>query len=1494
MNHKILSILLAALALPTTAGAQAFDRSKYPDYSTKVNPDPSLMQVRSVGRAAAVRPDHVNNADTRYFPPVFYQAGGSCGSASRICYMFSHELNSYRDLDGKNPKNYYPSHFVWLLTNGNSGKDEFVQYVGVPSAATYGGQTYSKLFGSQDATANDFGWMTGYDKWLEAMGNRMLRPVHFSENVGTEEGREALKNWLWNHNGDTDFHSGGVVGIGCGATGMQLADIAQTPANDEVGATGKKFLKKWGTLPDHAMTIVGYDDRIEFDLNGNGIYGEASADERGAWILVNSWGTEWGNNGFVYCPYAYAGATFNANGTFTGNWWSPEVYHVRKNYRPLRTIKLRMDYSARSELYLKAGVAKDLNATAPEYTQAFDHFKYAGDGNYGNTDPAPDVPMLGRWVDGKLHSEPMEFGYDLTDLTDNLDPNDALKYFFIIETKKDALGFGHVYDASILDYDQDPQGLEIPFATGTNGVTIENQGGRTVMTVIVPGRGIKSPQNVSIADGTLAWSAPAVSGYTLTGYKVYKGADELATLAPSVLKYELPADASGTYAVQAIYGEKSSAKIAASVPVAADRTTTCVALNHTGLTLPDVFTSKYDQATIEFWIRPQSLLDWNQSAGPGWGTFMMHANANGTFTAGWDTSNRLNVTSALRINNWTHIALVVDHNKMTAYVNGSQRATITSQSYSGIGGFGDLVWSSNGNQNDQHSYMQDIRIWKTARTAEEIRDNYMMKLADGFLPDDLVAYYRGDLIDVDDTQKLHDRTRGAHHGTFANANFADAKTYARPIYFGSKTFASIVLPTGTTVVGQPVTIKADASLNIQSLRWTAPGAGVENLSVTSPVMTFAKSGAQPIHLVVTDMDGKQVEADTTLTVEESQAPDAAFTISKSTVATGDRVTFIPNQMPDGTRYKWSMPGASVSTSTHACVTVSYAQSGTYNVTLTVTDAQGRTHTTQQTIHVAAVAPKAAFDVNPAVVMKGETVSLSNQSLYHASQCQWTLISPQTAMQGTGRDITFTPTVPGIYDVTLLASNSAGSSETTQSHALVVCNADSKTGLSFSPAATARVTATSVPFTSGQTAFSMDWWMRANSLQAACNGIGDAQSTFQLQTISTGQLRVYVGGKYAKSVDGFIIPNEWHHYAVTFYMGYVVFFRDGEIICRGSVNATSLPAMCKFAFGSDDAPMCGTIDEFRVWSTAFNENRLDVLHGYITAPMDADAVRSAEVGGLKLYYQFNQNGGNVEDATSNHNTGVRSGFGPDGDAWSDSKGVFALCFDGGAKNVTQQYLANPQSPFENTGEVFSDAYPNRFMTLKDWTIENLNTEKYNTGAHVDVNRSNYLCITTGQDGFESALDDHKLYQTLSLPAGAYVLAANFGDYEGDADNCYLVAALGTGLPDTKQLSTAVAYKTMESKPTVSQNTLFFVLTEPSTVSLGVLANMAGEQCMAFQSFTLTQYPLTPMEDLVDGIHTIDTPATINATTSSVIYDLTGRRISIPTKGVYIIGGKKVVR
>lgn len=180
---------------------------------------------------------------------------------------------------------------------------------------------------------------------------------------------------------------------------------------------------------------------------------------------------------------------------------------------------------------------------------------------------------------------------------------------------------------------------------------------------------------MAVNGNTLTWSKPAASKNVLTGFRVYKGTDELlATLDAGTTQYALPDDAAGSYAVQAVYGSKQSVSVSATVS-AKSTSNKCLKADHTGFTIPGVFGSKYDKATIEYWIRPMSLSNWNQSAGPGWGQFMFHANANGNFTAGWGLeSDRMELSSVLKLNQWTHIAMVVDDNTLTTYVNGVKKA----------------------------------------------------------------------------------------------------------------------------------------------------------------------------------------------------------------------------------------------------------------------------------------------------------------------------------------------------------------------------------------------------------------------------------------------------------------------------------------------------------------------------------------------------------------------------------------------------------------------------------------------------------------------------------------------------------------------------------------------------------------------------------------------------------------------------------------------------
>ena len=1499
---KINTLIVATLALPMFLFAQTdVNREKYPDYSDKTNPDWSLMQYapmqKSAARTDAVpaeqRPAYVNNAELKFFPPVFNQDGGSCGSASRICYMFTYELNAYRNLNGKLAQNYYPSHFVWLHTNGNSGKDQFVTSIGVPSAATYGGQTYSSLFGYQDCADNDFGWMQGYDKWFEAMHNRMLKPANFPVSVGTEEGREAVKNWLWNHSGDTSFQAGGICGIGVASAGGNYnASIPNTTANKNAGVVGKKYVKAWGTQVDHALTIVGYDDRIEFDLDGNDVAGEADKDEVGAWIIVNSWGTWWGNNGFIYCPYAFAGASFRSDGTFARNWWEPEIYKVRKDYRPLRTIKLEMDYSRRSEIKLSAGVSADINATAPERTVEFEHFRYAGDGNYGNTNPAPEIPMLGRWADGKLHTEPMEFGYDLTDLTAGYERSMPLKYFFIVETKSWGKGSGNIYNASIMDYEYNEEGTETPFNLPGGKVEIKSAGNKTVISVVVYGEPYYAPQNVSFSGNTLKWNAPLPSTNKIKKYHVYKENTKIAEVSAETFSYDVShaGTVDGSYSVTAVYeGGIESQKANVTAYIAFEEENIAVNFKKSGFRIPGIFDNKLENATIEFYIKPNSLVNWNQSAGPGWGTFMMHADASGNFYAGWDTNNRKITSGYLKVGTWTHVAVTVQGNKMTIYINGNNRGSITSSMYSGIGGFGDLVFSASGESNAQDASYDEIRIWNRARPIAEVRNGRKFQYSGDVMPDGLIAYYKGDLITVDGKQMLREYISG-NHAEILNNNYEATKSTVTLTKPTSTLTASIDAVSSEVYAGMPIKLSATYSDAVAALRWTVEDAGLDNVQVIEPTVTFKTAGEQKVVLVAEDGNGGSTTSEMTINVLPEKAIDATFHVSKDPVIMGENVSFIVDNPAFGVMYEWEITGSETQKIYGMHASAAFNETGEQTVTLKASSFTGANSATSTiNVYVLESEPVAAFEVSPAIIMKGEKTYLKDVSTFFPTEWEWVVESTDKTYVINGRNSSLTPSVCGVYNVTLNVSNEIGSGATTRERALIVCNADSKNGLGFGE--NAKVTA---PFSTGQRdVLTVEWWMRPTQLAEKCLGIGQSEATFLINANTQGVMSLYANGYAGKSQPGFVIANEWHHYTAILDNGFVDFYRDGKYFSTSYVSTNAyIPELSTLAIGTDAAKMSGQIDEFRVWSSVVKG---DALLAVCNAPIEDPAAYS----NLMLYYDFNQAGGDVIDRTGNGHDGVRSGFGPDGDAWGLSRGVFCLNTEPMPETgeVTSKYLKNYQMAFAtDNGKIINpNSTTKRFYAIKDWTLENTKVSgDVTTGAHVDGQKNNCMTFTSGWDRF-GTLKDHKAYQTVTLPAGNYTFTAEYHEtWEGQCGNSYLVVDEGADLPNTADISGALAYTKMIDKEKTTTNTVRFNLNEESEVSLGLLVNLDGKNCMVIKKFTLTTDNTEYIEANGESATSIECITEVaGGESNNAIYDLQGRRIEkVSEPGIYIINGKKI--
>lgn len=1295
-----LSLLFAGMSLH----AQDWNKETYPDYNPNFsNPDEELVKFvqsntrKGMRKAAELNlPDHWNNADTKCFPPVFNQHGGSCGSASRIGYMFTHEMNAWRNADGSKEENQYPTHFVWLLTNGNSNKDKFVLHVGVPNVSTYGGRTYSTTFGSQVETNNNFGWMTGYDKWYSGFFNRIQRITSMPYSLGTDEGRLAAKAWLYNHAGDDSFSAGGLIGLGV-ASGCSTDFIAETDNNKALGVNGKYYVKAWGTQVDHAITLVGYDDRIEFDLDGNGVYGEVEKnangeyvkDEKGAWIIANSWGG-WCNQGFIYCPYAYAGPVSNADGTFPkGGWWYGELYHVRKDYRPFRSIKLRMDYSRRSEMLLQAGVSADLNATEPESVIDMHHFRYAGDGANGNTVPAPEVPMLGRWADG-LNYDPMEFGYDLTDLSAGYDRNQPLKYFFIINTKSTAVGEGNIHYASIIDYEHDLQGIETPFDLGEAGkVEIKNAGDKTIISVVVQGAAYNAPVGITISDGKLMWNKPIDSGRTLKGYNIYKEDELLGQTDKATLQW--PVDGSGTYSVEAVYADGvCSSKVSATTAVEKADENVVINLSNSGFSIPNVFDRKYQNCTIEFYIKPNSLVNWNNAFGPGWGTFYFHSNADGHVSAGWTAQERIDNTSpnTLVVGAWTHLTLVVQGNKMSLYKQNTKIGEYTSSNFNGIGGFGNLVFDASGNKANDCSY-EEIRIWDRALTSSEVTKMYPREFHGEVMPEGLIAYYKGDTFEKDGCIYLRDCV-GGNHALMTNNNHKVEVPALKPMLAdpsSSKMSAKINTPAQSVIVGIPVTLSTERNEGVRSLKWTVPALDIKDRSAKDLTVIFPKAGTFDVIVKGYGYEKKgevpEVSDTLSVTVANPAAPVADFEVTAAEVPAGDRISFYASNPLIGYIYEWSLPGAENVKMSSPKVATSYSEAGTYTATLTVTSPSGEKAESSKQIVVKQVKPEANFSITRPVIMKGDSTILVNKSKHDATSIQWSIESPkQKIIVNGGNTYVLRPTEPGIYDVTLKASNDLGDDEKTQKHAIVVTNADSKNGLSFNSSAARVMLEKPISDDEMISDITISWWMNPTKLEDYCLGMGESTSTLLLRVDSKGNMQFCAGDGVADSQDkfsGFVIPNEWHHYTVVYRSsGRVRFFRDGVEL--GSVyvgnsghTVKSFKCPATFYIGTESAPMNGMIDEFTIW-----QNIMTDFEEYANEPIaDPELYITGEKAAknLRVYYQFNQSGGDVQDLTSNQNTGKRINFGPDGDAWALSKGVFCLNFGEKKDDVVLDGISN---------------------------------------------------------------------------------------------------------------------------------------------------------------------------------------------------------------------------
>lgn len=161
-----------------------------------------------------------------------------------------------------------------------------------------------------------------------------------------------------------------------------------------------------------------------------------------------------------------------------------------------------------------------------------------------------------------------------------------------------------------------------------------------------------------------------------------------------------------------------------------------------------------------------------------------------------------------------------------------------------------------------------------------------------------------------------------------------------------------------------------------------------------------------------------------------QAPIAQFgsSATKTAVCPGSTIKYTDASLFAPTSFAWSFLGGTPATSTDPNPVVTYNTAGTYDATLTVTNASGSSFKTiTGVVIVSSVKPTANFTARQAPICPGGTIKFNNRSINCPSTYAW-VFPGGTPATSTDASPTVTFAAAGTYMVSLVAKNSNGDSD----------------------------------------------------------------------------------------------------------------------------------------------------------------------------------------------------------------------------------------------------------------------------------------------------------------------------------------------------------------------------------------------------------------------------------------------------------------------------------
>jgi PKD repeat protein len=241
---------------------------------------------------------------------------------------------------------------------------------------------------------------------------------------------------------------------------------------------------------------------------------------------------------------------------------------------------------------------------------------------------------------------------------------------------------------------------------------------------------------------------------------------------------------------------------------------------------------------------------------------------------------------------------------------------------------------------------------------------------------------------------------------------------------------TLVSPEYITVYPQPVpgftVAQSGATVNLTNV-----SSGATSLSYSfgdgststesNPTHTYLSNGAFIITQTATNNCGSTTQSQT---VNITQPPIANFNFNTTPICTGQSKTFNSTSTYNPTSYLWEFEGGSPATSTEPQPTVTYNNSGTFDVKLTVSNAYGQSELIQDNVVIVNTIPSITTMISPDGLTYGFAANVTNGTFV-----SWDF------GDGSPLDVnsTTTHTYPsqGTYTVTAMSENSCGISSSIQ-------------------------------------------------------------------------------------------------------------------------------------------------------------------------------------------------------------------------------------------------------------------------------------------------------------------------------------------------------------------------------------------------------------------------------------------------------------------------------